>query len=119
MTSSCELNSASDHTYASPTPIVANAIQDDNTNNDTNRTTHQVSDDHNYAELSDVPTEPYSCNSDSQDDVVTTGGKIIISKFDKVEISLEYQCNNSLPEATKEESKSESVSSDKVTLKTF
>ena len=117
VTSSCELNSASDHNYASPTPIVANAIQDDNTNNDTNRTTHQVSDDHNYAELSDVPTEPYSCNSDSQNDVVTTGGKIIICKFDKVEISLEYQCNNSLPEATKEESKSESVSLDKVTLK--
>ena len=49
-----------------------------------------------------MPTEPYSCDSDSQDDVVTTGGKFIITRSDKVEISLEYQCSNSLPEATKE-----------------
>ena len=48
-----------------------------------------------------MPTEPYGCDSDSQDDVVTMGGKFIISRSDKVEISLEYQCSNSLPEATK------------------
>ena len=58
--------------------------------------------DHSYAELSDVPTEPYKHDSDSQDDIITNGGKLIISSSDKVEISLEYQCGDSLPEATKE-----------------
>ena len=53
-------------------------------------------------ELSDVATEPYKHDSDSQDDIVTTGGKVIISSSDKVEISVEYQCENTLPEATKE-----------------
>ena len=53
-------------------------------------------------ELSDVPTEPYGSESDSQNDVVTTRGKFIISRSDKVEISLEYQCSTSLPEATNE-----------------
>ena len=48
-----------------------------------------------------MPTEPYGCDSNSQDDVVTTGGKFIISRSEKVEISLECQCNNSLPEVTK------------------
>ena len=46
--------------------------------------------DHNYAELSDVSTELYIHDSDSPDEIVTTGGKIIISSLDKVEISLEY-----------------------------
>ena len=49
-----------------------------------------------------MPTEPYKHDSDSQDDIITTGGKLIISSSDKVEISVEYQCDNSLPEATKE-----------------
>ena len=49
-----------------------------------------------------MPTKPYKHDSDSQDDIVTTGGKLIISLSDKVEISVEYQCDNSLPEATKE-----------------
>ena len=61
-----------------------------------------ASDDHNYAELSDVATEPYEHDSDSQDDIVTTGGKVIISSSDKVEISVEYQCEDTLPEATKD-----------------
>ena len=68
---------------------------------DQKREQHPPSDDHNYAELSDVPTEPYEHDSDSQDDIVTTGGKLIISSSDKVEISVEYQCENTLPEATK------------------
>ena len=59
------------------------------------------SDDHSYAELSDVPTKPYKHDSDSQDDIVTTGGGLIISSSDKIEISVEYQCENTLPEATK------------------
>ena len=33
---------------------------------------------------------------------MTTGGKIIISRSDQVEISLKYQCNSPLPEATNE-----------------
>ena len=69
---------------------------------DQKREQHPPSDDHSYAELSDVATEPYKHDSDSQDDIVTTGGKVIISSFDKVEISVEYQCENPLPEATKE-----------------
>ena len=48
-----------------------------------------------------MPTKPYECGSDSQDDVVTTGGQFIISRSENVEISLEYQCSNSLPEVTK------------------
>ena len=58
--------------------------------------------DHSYTELSDVPTELYERESDSQDDIITTGGKVIISSSDKVEISVEYQCENPLPDATKE-----------------
>ena len=67
-----------------------------------NQEHQQQHDDHSYAELSDVPTELYGGDSDSQDEVVTTGGKFIISRSDKVEISLEYQCSTSLREATKE-----------------
>ena len=35
-----------------------------------------------------MPTEPYGSESDSLNDVVTTGDKFIISRSDKVEISL-------------------------------
>ena len=90
-----------DHTYASPTPQVRNEVNVNIVENDQNHEPRQQHDDHTYAELSDVPTEPYECDSDSQDDVVTTGGKFIISRSKKVEISLEYQCSNSLPEVTK------------------
>ena len=49
-----------------------------------------------------MPTKPYEHDSDSQHDIVTTGGKLIISSSDKVEISVEYLCDDSLPDATKE-----------------
>ena len=91
-----------DQTDASPTPQVHNEEKVNSVENDCNHEPHLQHDDHTYAELSDVPTEPYSCDSDSQDDVVTTGGKFIISRSDNVEISLEYQCNNTLPKVTKE-----------------
>ena len=51
--------------------------------------------DHNYVELSDIPTE-----DDIRDEIITTGGKVILSKSDQVEISLEYQCDETLIEAT-------------------
>ena len=90
-----------DHTYASPTPQVRNEVNVNIVENDQNHEPQQQHDNHTYAELSDMPTEPYEYDSDSQDDVVTTGGKFIISRSEKVEISLEYQCSNSLPEVTK------------------
>ena len=91
-----------DHTYASPVPQIRSDVLSEPPVTDQKREQRQPSDDHNYAELSDVATEPYEHDSDSQDDIVTTGGKVIISSSDKVEISVEYQCENTLPEATKE-----------------
>ena len=91
-----------DDIYASPTPQVCNDVNADIVENDQNHEQQQQHDDNTFVELSDVPTEPYGCDSDSQDDVVTTGGIFSISRLDKVEISLEYQCSNSLSEATKE-----------------
>ena len=91
-----------DHTYASPVPQICSDVLSEPPVTDLKREQHPPSDDHSYAELSDVATEPYKHDSDSQDDIVTTGGKVIISSSDKVEISVEYQCENTLPEATKE-----------------
>ena len=67
---------SSDHMYASLTPLVLCDVRHD-----------KVHTDHTYAELSDFPTEPYGSDSDSQNDVVTTSGKFIISSSDKVEIN--------------------------------
>ena len=53
--------------------------------------------DHNYVESSDIPTE-----EDIHDEIITTGGKVILSKSDQVEISLEYQCTETLIEATED-----------------
>ena len=83
-----------DHIYASPTPQLQRDVNDNSMENDRTQDQKQQHDDHTYPELSDVPTEPYKCGSDSQDDVVTTGGKFIISRSENVEISLEYQCSN-------------------------
>ena len=91
-----------DHTYASPTLQIRSDVLSNPPARDQKSEQRPPSDDHSYAELSDVPTEPYEHDSDSQDDIITTGGKLIISSSDKVEISVEYQCDNSLPEATKE-----------------
>ena len=90
-----------DHTYASLISQIRSDVLSDPPVMDQKREQHPPSDDHSYAELSDVPTELYEHDSDSQDDIVTTGGKLIISSSDKVEISVEYQCDNTLPEATK------------------
>ena len=91
-----------DHTYASPIPQIHSDVLSKPQVTDQKRDQCPPSDDHSYAELSDVATEIYKHISDSQDDIVTTGGKVIISSSDKVEISVEYQCENTLPEATKE-----------------
>ena len=91
-----------DHTYASPTPQIRSAVLSNPPTRDQKSEQRPSSDDHSYAELSDVPTEPYKHDSNSQDDIITTGGTLIISSSDKVEVSVEYQCDNSLPEATKE-----------------
>ena len=90
-----------DHTYASPVPQICSDVLSEPPVMDQKREQRPPSDDHNYAELSDVPTKPYEHDSESQDDIVTTGCKLIISSSDKVEISVEYQCENTLPEATK------------------
>ena len=90
-----------DHTYTSPVPKIRSDVLSEPPVMDQKREQHPPSDDHSYAELSDVPTELYEHDSDSQDDIVTTGGKLIISSSDKVEISVEYQCENTLPEVTK------------------
>ena len=87
---------STDHMYALPTPHVLRDVSANNVKYDKAHT------DHTYTELSDIPMESYGSESDSQNDVVTTGSKFIISSSDKVEINLEYQCNTSLPEATKE-----------------
>ena len=94
-------DSTQDHTYTSPVPQIRSDVLSEPPVIDQKREQHPPSDDHSYAELSDVPTEPYKHDSDSQDDIITTGGKLIISSSDKVEISVEYQCENTLPEATK------------------
>ena len=96
-----DTDSAQDHTYASPVPQIHSDVLSEPPVIDQKREQHPPSDDHSYAELSDVATEPYKHDSDSQDDIVTTSGKVIISSSDKVEISVEYQCENTLPEATK------------------
>ena len=93
-------DSTQDHTYASPVPQIRSDVLSEPPIIDQKMEKHPPSDDHSYAELSDVPTKPYEHDSDSQDDIVTTGGKVIISSSDKVEISVEYQCENTLPEAT-------------------
>ena len=81
-----------DHTYAYPIPQICSDVLSEPPVTDQKRDQHPPSDDHSYAELSDVATEPYEHDSDSQDDIVTTGGKVIISSSDKVKISVEYQC---------------------------
>ena len=79
----------SDHSYASPMPKKKAEIALEKT------VDHTQANDHNYAELSDIPTEDYI-----RDEIITTGGKVIKSKSDQVEISLEYQCSEPLIEAT-------------------
>ena len=93
-------DSTQDHTYTSPVPQIRSDVLSEPPVIDQNREKRPPSDDHSYAELSDVPTKPYEPDSDSQDDIVTTGGKVIISSSDKVEISVEYQCEITLPEVT-------------------
>ena len=59
---------------------------------------------HNNTEISNILIEPYEPHeSDSQDEIITTGGKFILSKSDQVEISLEYQCDVTLPEAMEDQ----------------
>ena len=98
-------NNEIDHTYAPPPLQICNVAISNPVESAQNQEHQQQHDDHTYAELSDVPIEPYGSESDSQDKVVTTGGKFIISRSDKVEINLEYQCSTSLPEATKDGNK--------------
>ena len=81
-----------DHSYASPTPQKKTETAQMKT------VDSMQPNDHNYAELSDIPTE-----NDIRDEIITTGGKVILSKSDQVEISLEYQCNETLMEATREQ----------------
>ena len=81
-----------DHSYASPMPQKRAEIALVNTVDRTQ------ANDHNYAELSDIPTE-----DDIRDEIITTGGKVILSKSDQVEISLEYQCSETLIEETSEQ----------------
>ena len=81
-----------DHSYASPTPQKRAEIALMKT------VDRMQANDHNYAELSDIHTE-----DDIRDEIITTGGKVILSKSDQVEISLEYQCNETLIEATREQ----------------
>ena len=84
-----------DHSYASPVPQKKAELAQMKT------VESMQPNDHTYAELSDIPTE-----DDIRDEIITTGGKVILSKSDKVEISLEYQCNETLIEATKEQTES-------------
>ena len=84
-----------DHSYASPTPQKRAEIALEKTVDHMQANDHN---DHNYAELSDIPTE-----DDSRNEIITTGGKVILSKSDQVEISLEYQCSETLIEATSEQ----------------
>ena len=79
----------SDHSYASPTPPKKAEIALEKTVDRTQ------ANDHNYAELSDIPTD-----DDIRDEINPPGGKVILSKSDQVEISLEYQCSEALIEAT-------------------
>ena len=90
-----------DHTYTSPVAQIHSDVLSEPPVIDQKWEQCPPSDDHSYAELSDVATKLYKHDSDCQDDIVTTGGKVIISSSDKVEISVEYQCENTLPEATK------------------
>ena len=80
-----------DHSYASPTlqkrAVVAHMKTTESRNPN----------DHNYMGSSDIPTD-----EDTQDEIITSGGKVILSKSDQVEISLEYQCNETLIEATED-----------------
>ena len=83
-----------DHTYASLIPQVHSDVLNEPPVTDKRQFQCPASDNHSVAELSDVATELYEHDSDSQDDIVTTGGKVIISSSDKVEISVEYQCED-------------------------
>ena len=80
-----------DHSYASLTPQKRAVVAQMKTTESRNPN------DHNYAESSDIPTE-----EDIHDEIITTGGKVILSKSDQVEISLEYQCTETLIEATED-----------------
>ena len=80
-----------DHSYASLTPQKRAVVAQMKT------TEIRNPNDHNYTESSDIPTE-----EDIQDEIITTGGKVILSKSDQVVISLEYQCNETLIEATED-----------------
>ena len=81
-----------DHSYASPVPQKKAELAQMKT------VESMQPNDHTYTELSDIPTE-----DDIRDEIITTGGKVILSKSDQVDISLEYQCNETLIEATKEQ----------------
>ena len=81
-----------DHSYASPVPQKKAELAQMKT------VESMQPNNHIYAESSDIPTE-----DDIRDEIITTGGKVILSKSDQVEISLEYQCDATLIEATKEQ----------------
>ena len=80
-----------DHSYASLTPQKGAVVAQMKTSETMNFNNY------NYTESSDIPTE-----EDVYDDIITTGGKFILSKSDQVEISLEYQCTETLTEATED-----------------
>ena len=81
-----------DYTYSSPQAHVLTS------NEPTVSSAMNPQEDHTYAEMSDVQSEPYS--SSNNDEIVTTGGKLIISRSEQVEISVEYHCDVAFPEAT-------------------
>ena len=89
------LTSTSDYSYASPMPQERAEIALEKTVDHMQANDHN---DHNYAELSDIPTE-----DDSRNEIITTGGNVILSKSDQVKISLEYQCSETFIEATSEQ----------------
>ena len=94
-TTSSPVRELVDHSYASPTPQKRAEIAQ------TKTVDIRKPNDHKYIEISYIPTE-----YDNRDEIITTGGKVILSKSDQVEISLEYQCNEILIEATREQTES-------------
>ena len=82
----------SDHTYSS---LQAHVVT---SNEPTVSSATNPQGDHTYTEMSDVQSEPYT--SSNNDEIITTGGKLVISRSEQVEISVEYRCNIAFPEAT-------------------
>ena len=67
-------------------------------------TQNETTNDHTYAENSDIPMEPYGSDSNSKLDAVTMGvtpgGRLIVASTDKLEISVEYSNSTALLEET-------------------